>query len=232
MDGLIFGILRYLILDWLWQTAFSLSCADGNFEPVRSVCWSALRDGFEDTSNAREVKHHINVKRQTRICTTWPSFLITCLLLFIISTPEVVVSCNFFIHKNCFELFLSANFLYWEILNLKLTIAVFATLRLRGRPGKDCCQRALWDCFGGWICRHFENASATTVPQSTLTTTSTRSPAQPQIGNWQLRGCATIWDKIRPPKQFHNAIRHKGYGWRIVYHGKCTELVQSLNSNK
>ena len=124
MEGLIFGILRYLILDWLWQTAFSLSCAVGNFEPVRSVRWSALRDGFEDTSNTREVNIHINVKWQTRICTTWPSFLITCRLLFIISTPEVVVSCNFFIHKNCFELFLSANFLYWEILNLKLTIAV------------------------------------------------------------------------------------------------------------
>ena len=26
---------------------------------------------------------------------------------------------QFFIHKNCFELFLSAHFLFWEILKLK-----------------------------------------------------------------------------------------------------------------
>ena len=43
----------------------------------------------------REVKHHVYVKRQTRICTTWPSFLFTCRLLFIISTPKLVVSRNF-----------------------------------------------------------------------------------------------------------------------------------------
>ena len=31
---------------------------------------------------------------------------------------------QFFIHKNCFELFLSAHFLFWEILSLNLTFAV------------------------------------------------------------------------------------------------------------
>ena len=35
----------------------------------------------------------------------------------------------------------------------------FATLRLRGRPGRDGCQNALWDCLGGQICRHVQNAS-------------------------------------------------------------------------
>ena len=40
----------------------------------------------------REVKHHVYVKRQTRICTTWPSFSFTCRLLFIISTHKLVVS--------------------------------------------------------------------------------------------------------------------------------------------
>ena len=43
----------------------------------------------------REIKHHVYVKRQTRICTTWPSFLFTCRLLFIISTPKLVVSLDF-----------------------------------------------------------------------------------------------------------------------------------------
>ena len=54
----------------------------------------------------------------------------------------------------------------------------FATLRLRGRPGRDGCQSTLWDCFGDRISRHVENASPKTVPQCTLTTISTRSPAQ------------------------------------------------------
>ena len=59
---------------------------------------------------------------------------------------------------------------------------LFVTLRLRGRPGRDCCQSALWDCFWGWICHHVEKASPKTVPQCTLTTTSTWSPTQPQSG--------------------------------------------------
>ena len=43
----------------------------------------------------REVKHHVYVRRQTRICTTWPSFPFTCPLLFIISAHKLVVSRNF-----------------------------------------------------------------------------------------------------------------------------------------
>ena len=45
--------------------------------------------------NNREGKHDIYVKRQTRLCTTWPSFPITCRLVFIISTHKLVVSRNF-----------------------------------------------------------------------------------------------------------------------------------------
>ena len=74
----------------------------------------------------REVKHHVCVKRQTRICTTWPSFTITCRLPFMISTHKLVTSSNlFFIVKNCFELFLSAHFKFWGILNLNSSVAVF-----------------------------------------------------------------------------------------------------------
>ena len=40
------------------------------------------------------------------------------------STHKLVVSRNFF-RKNCFEHFLSANLLFWEILNLNLTLAVY-----------------------------------------------------------------------------------------------------------
>ena len=56
---------------------------------------------------------------------------------------------------------------------------VFATLRLRGRPGRDGCQTALWVCFGGRTFNTAANSSPKTVPQCTLTTITTRSPAQP-----------------------------------------------------
>ena len=45
-------------------------------------------------------------------------------------SPLLVVSCSLFpnhaifIHKNGLEPFLSAHFLFWEILNLNLTFAV------------------------------------------------------------------------------------------------------------
>ena len=52
-----------------------------------------------------EVKHHVSCKWQTRICTTWPSFLLTFRLLFIVSAPKLVVSRNFLsirIFLSCF----------------------------------------------------------------------------------------------------------------------------------
>ena len=45
-------------------------------------------------------------------------------LLFIISTHKLGSFAQFFIHKNWFELFLSAHFLFCEILTLNLTFAV------------------------------------------------------------------------------------------------------------
>ena len=38
------------------------------------------------------------------------------------------------------------SFLHW----------LFATLRLREKPGQDGCQSAFWDCFVGRICRHVD----------------------------------------------------------------------------
>ena len=64
---------------------------------------------------------------------------------------------------------------------------VFATLRLHGRPGHDDgCQRALWDCFEEHIFNMVANLSPQTAPQCTLTTISTRSPAQPQSGEYSF----------------------------------------------
>ena len=67
---------------------------------------------------------HVYVKRQTGIRTTWPTFLFTCRLLFIISTPKLVVSRKFLSIRIAFELFLSTLFLFWEIFNSNLTFAV------------------------------------------------------------------------------------------------------------
>ena len=53
---------------------------------------------------------------------------------------------------------------------LRLVADLFATLRLRGKPGRDGCQSALWDCFGGRIFNMAANSSHRTVPPCTLTT--------------------------------------------------------------
>ena len=57
----------------------------------------------------RSITFTSNVKQQTRRCTTWPSFPITCRLLFIISRDKLVDSRNFLsirILLSCFYLFI------------------------------------------------------------------------------------------------------------------------------
>ena len=51
-------------------------------------------DGTQFLQNNREVKHHVYVKRQTRISTTWPSFLVTCRLLFRLSAQCMISMSN------------------------------------------------------------------------------------------------------------------------------------------
>ena len=87
----------------------------------------------------------------------------------------------------------------------------FATLRLRGRPGRDGCQSALWDCFGDRICRH---ASPKTVPQCTLTTISTCSPAQGLY----------LWGK--------RAVRCGGKGKKIKYYQRSLQALLSFRLHK
>ena len=48
-------------------------------------------------------------------------------------------------------------------------------------------QKAFWDCFGERIFNMAANSFPKTVPQCTLTTISTRSPAQPQRGTFRLQ---------------------------------------------
>ena len=59
-------------------------------EPWERGCY-ICRSSFDVT---REVKHHVHVKEQTRICTTWSSF--NCCLLLITSTQKWVVSRQFY----------------------------------------------------------------------------------------------------------------------------------------
>ena len=77
----------------------SLTFAEVNFVKCPSI-----------SSVIREVKHHVYVKRQTRICTTWPSFPITCRLLFTISTHKLVVSHNFLSKRIALDSFFFCSF--------------------------------------------------------------------------------------------------------------------------
>ena len=79
-----------------------------------------------------EVQHHVYVKRQTGICTTWPSFPFTCRLLLIISTHKLVVSRNFLairIVLGCFYL-LSFYFEKFSTLVWRLPFAEYVKLKL------------------------------------------------------------------------------------------------------
>ena len=96
----------------------------------------------------REVKHHVCVKWQTQICTTWSSFLFTCGLLFIISTKKLVVSRDFLSIRIALSGFFPAHFLFWEIPNLNLTFAVYVMLKLsilQSNPSAEKMKRIL--CF-------------------------------------------------------------------------------------
>ena len=86
---------------------------------------------------------------------------------------------------------------------------LFSNLRLRGRPGRDGCQTALWDCFGGRIFNIAANSSPKTVPQCTI---STRSPAQPQSG--ERMAMAQNWNEL-----FTHIEHRKGVVARRVW---CT----------
>ena len=66
---------------------------------------------------------------------------------------------------------------------------LLAILRLRVRPGRDGCQSTFWDCFGGRICHHVENAFPKAVPQCTLTTSRPGLP-----GN--LKGANNVLDNF------------------------------------
>ena len=93
---------------------------------------------------------------------------------------------------------------------VKYMARVFATLRLHGRPGHDSCQSALWDCFGGHIFNMVANLSPKIVPQCTLTTILTRSPTQPQSGEYSFHKL-----KSHVTSKHAYETRHSAY-WGVV----------------
>ena len=66
--------------------------------------------------------------------------------------------------------------------------SVFATLKLRGRPGQDSCQSALWDCFG----RRIFNMPAILPPKQSHN--ALWQPSRP--GHPRNLKVANIWEKI------------------------------------
>ena len=106
----------------LWNMQMGLLQFDNNLTKYYRY-WLKIESRF--WSVTREVKCHVYVKRQTLMCTTWPTFLFTCRLLVIISTTKLVVSRIFLsrgIVLSCFYRFISV--LFWEMLNLNVTFAV------------------------------------------------------------------------------------------------------------
>ena len=113
----------------------------------------------------REVKHHVYVKRQTRIYTTWPTIRFTCRLLFIISAPKLVVSRNFLsirIVLSCYYLliFYLENFstLTWRLPSFYYVTSyrrkmwllyLFTFFPSLGdiQERSVCC----WGCFTGYV---------------------------------------------------------------------------------
>ena len=78
--------------------------------------------------------------------------------------------------------------------------SVFATLSLRGRPGQDGCQSALWDCFG----RRIFNMAAVLPPKQSRN--ALWQPSRPGLpGNFKV---ANIWEKMLTlwPNQQHSGV--------------------------
>ena len=48
----------------------------------------SIKTQYKDEANIREIKIQVYAKRQTRICTTSPSFPLICRVLFITSTQK------------------------------------------------------------------------------------------------------------------------------------------------
>ena len=83
----------------------------------------------------------------------------------------------------------------------------FATLRLRGRLGRDGCQ-----VHCGTVLRpNFQHCGkfVKTVPQCTFTTSSTRSPAQPQSGEYSMHTNETF--RANKGRHGHSRTKERRY---------------------
>ena len=86
----------------------------------------------------REVKHRVYVKRQTRVCTTWPSFPFARRPLFVISPHKLVVS----------RTILSVR-IFWAVFICSMAILRKSQLesdvcRIWTITAKDNCWEFLW----------------------------------------------------------------------------------------
>ena len=98
-----------------------------------------------DKEGIREVKHHVCVKRQTRICTTCANFLFYLSLTFIISTPKLVLSIRIVLSSFYLLIFYFEKFSTW-VWRLPFGLYVklkFSTVRLKYFQK---CYR-IWTCI-------------------------------------------------------------------------------------
>ena len=81
---------------------------------------------------------------------------------------------------------------------------------VRRRPGRDGCESALWDGFGGRTFNMTANSSPKTVPQCTFTTMLCAGHRVEMVVKVHcenvLEDAFSTRRQIRPPKQTHNAL--------------------------
>ena len=102
---------------------------------LKYICISKLKYQEEEVSAGRKIfvcnaQIITFTSRQMRICVTWASFHFTC-HYFNTQTGNWQFHTIFFVHKNRFEVVLSAHFLFWEILTWiwRLPFAVYVKLK-------------------------------------------------------------------------------------------------------
>ena len=105
----------------------------------------------------REILRHVYSKQQPWICITWPSFLLTCALLFITSTSKWVKKLHVsFVYNNCFGLFLAARFYFekfstwiWRLLfavNVTLNLSFIIIMNGGKRQDSNVCRKTTFSC--------------------------------------------------------------------------------------
>ena len=143
---------------------------------------------------------HVYAKRQTWICTTWPSFPLNCRLLFITSTQKIssftpVLSIRIVQDSFYPLIFYSEKFSTWiwrlpfavNVSLISLLIAV-SHFKIALRTGSELGWIKLWDCFGELTNENKQpiNEELASGKQSHNAIPHNSCPVSCAASNWQI----------------------------------------------